>query len=139
MLGQPPSKLGDDGPESGVDEDDLEADLRVIWSRAGCSEFEIILQDGIDESKALLFEGEGVPGKHIALVLTLYSTGVTFSYSPQTLGTAPQKSGITNVVSWDGQGLTPSESRVILGVCNFDPFVECYGIHLRSLKPFQVR
>jgi len=51
-----------DEPESHVDGDDLEADLRVIWSKAGCSEFEIILQDGIDESKALLFEGKGVPG-----------------------------------------------------------------------------
>ena len=62
MLGQPPSKFDDDEPESHVGEDDLETDLRVIWSKAGCGEFEIILQDGIDESKALLFEGEGVPG-----------------------------------------------------------------------------
>jgi len=57
MLGQPPSKFDVDEYE-----DNLEADLRTIWSKAGCGEFEIILQDGIDESKALLFEGEGVPG-----------------------------------------------------------------------------
>lgn len=64
MLGQPPSKFdGDDNErESHADEDDLTTDLRAIWSKAGCDEFEIILRDGIDESKALLFEGEGVPG-----------------------------------------------------------------------------
>ena len=62
MLGQPPSKFDDGEPEPQADEDDLEADLRVIWSKAGCSEFDIILQDGIDESKGLLFEGEGVSG-----------------------------------------------------------------------------
>ena len=62
MLGNPPSKFGDGEPESRADEDDLGVDLRTIWSKAGCDEFEIILQDGIDESNALLFEGEGVPG-----------------------------------------------------------------------------
>ena len=62
MLGQPPTKFDDDGPESHADVDDLEADLRAIWSKAGCGEFGIILQDGIDESKTLLFEGENVPG-----------------------------------------------------------------------------
>lgn len=63
MLGQPPSNFGagDNERESYTDEDDLTTDLRVIWSKAGCDEFEIILQNGIDESKALLFEGEGVP------------------------------------------------------------------------------
>jgi hypothetical protein len=61
MLGQPPSKLDADGElEPDADEDDLEADLRAIWSKAGCGEFDIILQDGIDESKALLFEGTEV-------------------------------------------------------------------------------
>jgi len=62
MLGQPPSKFDDKEPESRAGEDDLEADLRAVWSKAECNEFEIILQDGIDNSKALLFEGEGVPG-----------------------------------------------------------------------------
>lgn len=61
MLGNPPSKSGDDESKSYADEDDLGADLRTIWSKAGCDEFEIILRDGIDQSKALLFEGEGVP------------------------------------------------------------------------------
>jgi hypothetical protein len=63
MLGQPPSKFdaGNSELESYADEDDLATDLRAIWSKAGCDEFEIILQDGIDESKALLFESEGIP------------------------------------------------------------------------------
>ena len=63
MLGQPPSKVdaGNNELESHVDEDELATDLRAIWSKAGCDEFEIILQDGIDESKALLFESEGIP------------------------------------------------------------------------------
>jgi len=63
MLGQPPSKFdGDDNErESHAGEDDLATDLRAIWSKAGCDGFEIILQDGIDESKTLLFGGEGVP------------------------------------------------------------------------------
>jgi hypothetical protein len=62
MLGQPPSKFDavNEG-ESRAYDDDLEADLRAMWSKAGCDEFEIILQDGIDESKALLFEGERTP------------------------------------------------------------------------------
>ena len=62
MLGQPPSKFdASNEGESRVNEEDLEADLSAIWSKAGCDEFEIILQDGIDESKALLFPGESVP------------------------------------------------------------------------------
>lgn len=62
MLGQPPSKFDiDNEGRSHTNEDDLEADLRVIWSKAECGEFEIILQDGIDKSKALLFEGERTP------------------------------------------------------------------------------
>ena len=61
MLGQPPSNLGAGNNEirSHTGDVDLATDLRLIWSKAGCDEFEIILQDGIDESKALLFEGEG--------------------------------------------------------------------------------
>ena len=64
MLGQPPSNFdaGDNEQESHADDDDLATDLRLIWSKARCDQFEIILQDGIDESKALLFEGEGVLG-----------------------------------------------------------------------------
>jgi len=64
MLGQPPSKFDarDNEGESLPDEDNLTTDLKAIWSKAGCDEFEIILQDGIDESEALLFEGEGAPG-----------------------------------------------------------------------------
>ena len=62
MLGQPPSKFDtDEEGNSHLSEHDLEVDLRTIWSKAGCGEFEIILQDGIDESKALLFEGERTP------------------------------------------------------------------------------
>ncbi|KAF9651946.1 hypothetical protein BDM02DRAFT_459593 [Thelephora ganbajun] len=63
MLGQPPSRFDadDDKGESRADEDDLEAELRAIWSKAGCDVFEIILQDGIDESKALLFEVPALP------------------------------------------------------------------------------
>jgi hypothetical protein len=63
MLGQPPSSFDVDNNErdSHADVDDLATDLRSIWSKAGCDEFEIILQDGIDESKALLFVGKGVP------------------------------------------------------------------------------
>lgn len=62
MLGQPPSKLGADNEgESHVGGDELEVDLRALRSKAGCDEFEIILQDGIDESKALLFEGGKIP------------------------------------------------------------------------------
>ena len=69
MFGQPPSNFdGDNEGGSHVNDDDLEKDLRVMWSKAGCDEFEIILQDGIDESKALLFEGEGTP-QSIILVL----------------------------------------------------------------------
>lgn len=61
MFGQPPSKFDTEGQqESSVDEDDLKYDLRAIWSKVGCDEFEIILCDGIDESKALLLEGKGV-------------------------------------------------------------------------------
>lgn len=61
MLGQPPSNFGAGSNEPGyhADDTDLTTDLRLIWSEVGCDEFEIILQDGIDESKALLFEGEG--------------------------------------------------------------------------------
>lgn len=61
VLGQPPSEfdVGNEG-ESHVTKDNLEAELRPIWSKAGCDEFEIILQDGIDESKALLFEGKRI-------------------------------------------------------------------------------
>ncbi|KAF9787078.1 hypothetical protein BJ322DRAFT_1210039 [Thelephora terrestris] len=60
MLGQPPSKFdADDERETYTD--DLRSDLRVIWSKAGCDEFAIILQDGIDESKALLFEVPELP------------------------------------------------------------------------------
>lgn len=59
MLGQPPSKFDADD-ERNPYTDDLESDLRAIWSKAGCDEFGIILRDGIDESKVLLFEGEGV-------------------------------------------------------------------------------
>lgn len=64
MLGQPPSNSDADSKERGsyADEDSLATDLGLIWSKAGCDEFGIILQDGIDESKALLFEGEGVLG-----------------------------------------------------------------------------
>lgn len=62
ILGQPPSKFdADNEVEPRIDEDNLETDLRAIWSKAGCDEFELILQDGIDESKALLFEGEKSP------------------------------------------------------------------------------
>lgn len=61
MLGNPPSGSGGDEPRSHPGEDDFEADLRAIWSKAGCGQFEIILQDGIDQSKALLFEGERIP------------------------------------------------------------------------------
>jgi hypothetical protein len=62
IVGQPPSNFDDiDEGDSRVNEDDPEGDLRAIWSKAGCDEFGIILQDGIDESKALLFEGEGTP------------------------------------------------------------------------------
>lgn len=61
MLGQPPSKFSADD-ERDPDKDDLETDLRAIWSKAGCDEFGIILEDGIDESKALLLEGEGTTG-----------------------------------------------------------------------------
>jgi len=62
MLGQPPSNLDVDDNERGshAGVDDLATDLRSIWSKAGCDEFEIILQDGIDESKALLFGGERI-------------------------------------------------------------------------------
>ena len=59
MLGQPPSKFDADD-ERNPYTDDLESYLRAIWSKAGCDEFGIILRDGIDESKVLLFEGEGV-------------------------------------------------------------------------------
>ena len=63
MLGQPPSNFDANSNELESHADvDLATDLRLIWSRAGCNEFEIILQDGIDESKALLFEGKGVLG-----------------------------------------------------------------------------
>lgn len=64
MLGQPPSNFDASSNELGshADDADLATDLRFIWSKAGCNEFEIILQDGIDESKALLFEGEEVLG-----------------------------------------------------------------------------
>ena len=61
MLGQPPSNLGDDESGSHEDEDNLGADLRVIWLKAGCGDFDLILQDGIDESKALLFGSKGIP------------------------------------------------------------------------------
>jgi len=64
MLGQPPSNFDadDNERECHADDDDLVTDLRLIWSKAGCDQFEIILQDGINESKTLLFEGEGVLG-----------------------------------------------------------------------------
>ena len=63
MLGQPPSNfdVDDNEREPHADVDDLAKGLRSIWSKAGCDEFEIILQDGIDESKALLFSGKGIP------------------------------------------------------------------------------
>ena len=63
MLGQPPTNFdaGDNEHESHKDEDGSTTDLKLIWSKVGCDTFEIILQDGIDESKTLLFGGEGGP------------------------------------------------------------------------------
>jgi len=64
------------------------------------------------------------------------SAGVASSDSAQTLGTTPRRFCISDLVSWDGQRFTTSESRVILGVCDFNPFVGRCQTHV-LLRPFK--